>query len=72
MSLFNDKRTFNNLSCTIEEDSFSIVQRGSNCFQSDLQIRQALKDRGAVFVVHHGSQKVALTHELLVALRSAP
>jgi hypothetical protein len=68
MSLFNGKRLFNNLSCAIEQDSFSIVQRGSNCFQSDFQIWQLLKDRGAIFVVHHGSQEVTLTHELLVAL----
>jgi hypothetical protein len=66
--LFRGKRPFTDLSRTIEQDSLSFVQGCSNCFQSALQIAQVLEDRGAILSVHHGSQKIALTHELLVVV----
>ncbi len=46
----------------------SILQCSSNSSQSRFQIRQLAEDRSAVLPVHHGSQEVALTHELLIAM----
>jgi len=55
-------------SCTIEQDSLSIVQGGPNGLQSQLKSRHILQDLGALLTVHHGSQQIALTYQPLIVL----
>ncbi len=53
---------------SIVQNSFPILQGSANCLQSALEMRQILKNRGAILPVHHGSQKVALTYEQLIVM----
>src|ERR1700678_1000868 len=54
------------LSCPVEQHSSSLLQCCSNGCEAGLQIRQALNDGRAALVVDHGSQQLALSHELLI------
>src|ERR1700722_7774861 len=52
----------------IEQDSLTLVQCGSNRFQSQLESWKVLKNSGAILAVHHGSQKIALAYQQFVVL----
>jgi hypothetical protein len=56
------------LGCPIEQDSFTLVQCGSNGFQSQLESWKVLKNSGAILAVHHGSQQIALAYQQFVVL----
>jgi hypothetical protein len=52
----------------IEQDSFTLVQRGSNSFQSQLESWKVLKNSSAILAVHHGSQQIALADQQFIVL----